>query len=126
MEEIPPFFGLMYRNIFILKKENKMKLTNKEKKLVKEYAKKLQSKKINESDHPGSATIGELDNYLKDILQKNEDLRDIMISLLIEFDDVIGTGDMLYKRLEKLIDKLDVIEKALPNMMEEYKKRIKI
>lgn len=107
-------------------KENKMKLTLKEKQLVKEYAKSLQSKKLNEDDHPGKSATDSLDSDLRDLLDQNENFKDNVVSILVEMDDSIGTDHPIYKRLEKLIDSIEKISYILPLIFKDYKKELEL
>ena len=105
-----------------------MKLTLKEKQLVKEYAKKLANKKsiLKEDEHPGKSAYDSIDADLKDLLDQNENFKDNVVSMLVEMDDTIGTDHPIYRRLENLTTSIEKISSVLSSIFKDYKQELEL
>lgn len=99
-----------------------MKLTESQRKKVIKFAKSLIE---DNREHPGAMEIKELDAIESELTGSLEELKDTFIfNLLVEMDNTIGTSDPLYKSAEKLVDRLEIIEKMLPNIFKQWKLKL--
>lgn len=81
-----------------------MKLTNKEKQLVREYAKKLQSKKLNEASQYGEIFDSVNENKLNQILEICENVCETLLQSGYSNDEILKFLTLYLKNnIEKML-----------------------
>lgn len=91
-----------------------MKLTNQERKLVKEYANNLVTKK----------NLNEVHTDEFELSEQFESLHDEMVNCLIAMDDIAGgPNNKQYRAVEDLVSQLEKIEKNFNFQIKLFRKK---